>query len=167
MESHQLLLTMVVYKITVINSRELIRTDYSYLGFRSWDDMYFWHILSSKYAAGCACSVLFIKDILKCVFRGPQQAWSLGGYHGNLKSWNIKVILIAYINIWKLPSHVLRALPSCVWNLNEILKSYWNLWNPGGDLALLLTPQVKHIATDLCFKTSHTLFMDCAQKQHN
>ena len=26
---------------------------------------------------------------------------------------------------------------------------------------------VKHIATDLCFKTSHTLVMACAQKQHN
>ena len=26
-----------------------------------------WHILSSKYAAGCACSVSFIEDILKCV----------------------------------------------------------------------------------------------------
>ena len=29
------LTALVVYKITVIDSRELIRTDYSYLGFRS------------------------------------------------------------------------------------------------------------------------------------
>ena len=47
----------------------------------------------SKYAAGCACSVLCIEDILKVV--------------------------------------------------------------------------VKHIATDLCFKTSYTLVMACVQKQHN
>ena len=26
---------------------------------------------------------------------------------------------------------------------------------------------VKHIATDLCFKTNYTLVMACAQKQHN
>ena len=46
--------SVCMYKITVIDShsRELIRTDYSYLGFRSWDDMYFLHILSSNMQLG-------------------------------------------------------------------------------------------------------------------
>ena len=56
MECHSLLLTMVVYKITVINSRELIRL-----------------IRTDTWGPGvemiCVCSVLFIQDILKCVVK--------------------------------------------------------------------------------------------------
>ena len=53
-------------KITVINSRELTRTDTWGSGVQMIRVSILSHILASKYAAGCACSVLFIEDILKC-----------------------------------------------------------------------------------------------------
>ena len=74
---------------------------------------------------------MIIMSIIVCLIymRVMQQARNPGGCYWNLKSWASEVILIIYINLWKLPTHVLPALPLCAWNLNEILKSHWNLWS--------------------------------------
>ena len=40
----------------------------------------------------------------------------------NLKYWAIGVIQITYINLWKLPSQVLQALPLLAWNFQRNLE---------------------------------------------